>query len=288
MSLATWTYGRPDEESILNARLTNNRRRAVAVAVAFGVVVFVVFALVFALLQAGWLALALALVVAVVWTALAWRNATDIVLDLSDAEAADPAKDARLFNLTSALCAAIGVAPPSVYVVEDPARNALAAANNVRRGALVVTRGLVDDLSLVELEAVIALQLYRIRTGDVVPETVAVATIGTPGVLSEAADRWEWLRRALGVATPATARILGWLHPAGRDLEVDVAALEFTRFPPALATALEKMHGHSLLAVGTPVTAHLWAAPPVSTTAQPAVARFHAAIPERIALLQEL
>lgn len=267
--------------------MSASRRRAIAIAALFGASVFLVaFVVLFLLL--GVLAVVPALLVAGAWVGLAWLRADATVLDLADAEPADEQSHARLFNVTAGLCAAMGVSPPDLYVVEDDARNAMAVGRDAHHSALVVTQGLLEVLSLVELEAVVAHQLFRIKSGEVVPETFVVPTVGASVALAERLDGIEWLQRIVSVPTPLVERVLVRLHPGQSDLDTDIAAMQFTRYPPALATALEKMSGRSALAMGTPATAHLWIAPPLSATSRPSVVHMHAPIAERVAVLQEM
>ncbi len=219
--------------------------------------------------------------------ALAWSKSSDVVLDLSEAEAADEKRHPRLFNTTAGLCAAMGVAPPTLYVVEDLAINALATGVDPRNASLLVTTGALDQLTLIEFESVLALQLHRIRAGDIVPETIAVTTVGAPLVLSEITDRWAWLSRVLALPAPLVSSFITRLYSKRDELDRDLAAVRYTRFPPALASALEKMKGHSALGAGAAVTAHLWIASPLGPTAR-SVPAVHATLEERVAVLQEL
>ena len=255
----------------------------------FGACVFVVITVLFLLVQAKYLAPVVGIVVAAVWIAIAALRADNVVLDLSEVEPASEKDHARLFNVVAGLCSTMGVPAPALYIVEDPALNAMATGRDDHHGSLVFTTGAIEQLSVVELEALSALLLYRLKAGDVGAQTIVVPTVGISAVLAEVADKWDWLRRILLVPMPLIQRTMIKLHPAREELETDVAAVQFTRYPPALATALEKMDGHSVLAMGSLVTAHLWAAPPLSVAARPPnAALVHAPLRERIAVLQEL
>ena len=121
---------------------------------------------------------------------------------------------------------------------------------------LVVTQGLLDQLTRVELEGVVAQQLTRIRTHDILPATVTVATLGIGATL-------------LSPPEPVTA--------------MDRAAISFTRYPPGLIGALEKMEAKgTAVKGGSRATAHLWFADPGGARAS------QTSLADRVAALREL
>lgn len=229
-----------------------------------------------------------AALVAAIWLFVAFKRAPEVVLDLCEAEAADERTHSRLFNTTSGLCVAMGVAPPNLYVVDDPAINAMAVGVDPRSASVAVTSGALESLNLVELEALIGLLLYRIKTGAIAAETLIVPTFGAFQVLGEAFDGKPWIARIFGVSSGLYMKTVAWLHSSDSELEIDLEAVLHTRFPPALAGALEHSKGKSTLAVGSAATAHLWVASPVSARSFPAVIDIHAPLEERIAVLHEL
>ncbi len=271
----------------VKTRAQVNRQRTLALALGFTGLIFLLTVGIFSIAGAPVIGLAAGILVAFAAFVVARSKATELVLDLCEAEAAVEPEHSRLFNTTAGLCAAMGVAPPNLYVVDDPAINAISVGVDPRNAALAITSGALEELTLLELEGVLALQLHRIRSGDIVPETLAVTTLGLPLALSEMADRWAPLSRALAASAPLVMPGLRKLHSRMDELDTDLAAVRYTRFPPGLAAALEKMQGRSALAVGAPVTAHLWIASPLPPAARLAPA-VHATLEERVAVLQEL
>jgi heat shock protein HtpX len=147
-------------------------------------------------------------------------------------EPADAAHHARLLNLVDGLCATIGAYHPDVRVRPDTSLNAAVCGRRRRRATLVVTQGLLDQLNRMELEGVVAQQLTRIRCHDMLPATITVATLGIGASVFSPAE-------------PVTA--------------MDRAAVSFTRYPPGLIGALEKMEAKGTEIRGaTRATAQLW------------------------------
>jgi heat shock protein HtpX len=172
---------------------------------------------------------------------------------------ADPATDARLCNLVEGLCTGAGVRQPDVLVVDSPGLNVLAAGSSGTGALVAVTSGLVTELDRIELEAVLAEALWQVRYEEVVPATVVAATFGLVGRLALDPDR---------------------------DSKADQGAVALTRYPPALASALEKVETKGATVAGqTGYLAQLWLADP-RPAAPPSTGRLPLA--ERIEALREL
>ncbi|HEY8081828.1 MAG TPA: M48 family metalloprotease [Acidimicrobiales bacterium] len=123
----------------------------------------------------------------------------------------------RVENLVEGLCATFGVAHPPLYVVEDPRIN-LAMIATPAGAVMVVTRGLLEGLDLMELEGVIAHGLAHLRL-DAVRRGTLAATL--PSFLGTDSIRH---------------RLAGW----GRLLRADEVAAVSVRYPVAIAGVLER------------------------------------------------
>jgi Peptidase family M48 len=126
----------------------------------------------------------------------------------------------RVENLVEGLCATFGVSHPPLFVVEDPSVN-LAMVSTTVGVVMVVTRGLLESLDLVELEGVVAHGLAHLRLDDVRRGTIA-ATL--PSVLGKDAMRHRLAGR-------------------GRLLRADEVAAATVRYPVAIAAVLDRCIG---------------------------------------------
>ncbi|MGH9076744.1 MAG: hypothetical protein ACRDY0_04720 [Acidimicrobiales bacterium] len=240
-----------------------NRRLAGAVLAAASLPPAVVAGLM-ALLAGPVVAVVVLVVVAAAVAAFVWTTAERRAVSAIGGRDADARADARFVNLVEGLGAAGGVSPPRLLVVDDPALNAAALGRDPRRGTLVVTSGLLGALTRVELEGLLAAQLVRIKRGDTLPGTLASAA----GPLA---------RRACRSALPAQGG--------------DLAAVALTRYPPGLASALEKVAtGPTALVREVPAVAALWLADPGQPAGpgQPGDRAVRAPLEARIAALREL
>ena len=233
--------------------------RAWRATAAFAAVPAVVIGVILAL-AVGWLVGLVALVV-VGGALAAWaRLAGDrLIRARLGGRPADPTSEARLCNLVEGLCTAAGVRQPRILVVDDPGLNVLAAGPSSAKGLLAVTTGLLAELDRIELEAALAEALWMIRYEEIVPGTVLAATWGLVARLALESDR---------------------------DSRADQGAISLTRYPPALAAALEKVEAKGAVVAGqSGYVAHLWLADP-RPAAPPSTGRLP--LPERIEALREL
>lgn len=245
-----------------------NKRACSLVLVASFLLVAVVLTLLALVVGLGPIGVVVALVLAAGATAAAWWAAPGLVIRMSGAQPIGRDAEARLHNLVDGLCAANGVAKPSLHLIDDPAVNAFAVGRSVEHAAIALTRGLLDQMSRVELEAVMAHELSLIKHDDILIDSLAVTS-------------------------PVAARLVHRAVPRTREPWADLSAVGMTRYPPALAAALVKMRDADTAVATSPrLMAHLWIADPGGWPAgEPTeVPHFddHPTLDERIAALQEL
>jgi heat shock protein HtpX len=191
-----------------------NRRRAVALVAASSVPLGIAVGLLF-WWGLGWAAAIGGFVGGTLLLGLTmWWAAEPLARHTLGGRPADPLEHARLLNVVDGLCATIGVHQPEVRVHQGSGLNAAVCGRRRKSATLIVTQALLDELTRIELEGVIAQQLTRIRCYDMLPATVTVATLGIGASM-------------LAPPEPITA--------------MDRAAVSFTRYPPGLIGALEKL-----------------------------------------------
>jgi heat shock protein HtpX len=179
----------------------------------------------------------------------------------------DEADEPRLHNMIDGLCDSHGFRRPRLAIVDDDARNALVYGRSHDHVTLVITAGLRDALSRMELEGLLAREL-ALATHDGLPGATVVASL--LGLLPDS------LRSSL----------LTWWIGEQRSMLDDFDAVRFTRYPPGLAAALDKLAGASTFVAGAGrYGAHLWVAPP---TAAGSPAPTQPTIDARAAALREL
>ena len=217
--------------------------------------------------------IAAAVVLAVAWVLVVRARvagASSDALSSVTATPLAPGSRPRLENVLEGLCMTGGVSDPAVHLIQTPAMNAMVVAD-AEHADLVLTTGLVDGLGRLELEGVVANLLGRVRDGSARYGTTVVALLGSSG---------------------AAARRLATGLGEQRSVHSDLAAVDMTRYPPGLISALARMSDAGTVVAGaSPSTAHLWIAPVVEGSGQIAPEVAETAVQPlalRIAVLEEL
>lgn len=213
----------------------------------------------------SWLWAVVALVlVALAIGAAAFLAAETLALRLLKARPLADGGSVMLRNQLEELCARTGLVEPDLYTV---GAGAPAIASVGRAGsALVVTDGLTDDLTIVELEAAVARELARIQSGSTTVDTLAVSFLTMPfGFLG-------------GIVDKAMRFFRGGDH----DARIDLDGIGITRYPPGMTAALSKMT--AVPSAASKAVAHLWAVGSSNGDKSPG----SYGIEERLELLNEL
>jgi heat shock protein HtpX len=298
-------------------QIAANKRRSIALVAGFVALVVLVGFFVGRLVGYGTIGTVAALVISAVMAFGSYWWSDKVALAVSRAKPADPVQYQRLFNLIEGLCIAGGLPQPKVFIVEDPAPNAFATGRNPKHASIAVTTGLLDMMTRVELEGVLAHELSHIRNYDVLVSTLAVTLLGTVAIISDTVIRLTWWNggrtrrdgdRNVGnnplaiigfimlIAAPFIGKLFQLALSRRRETLADVSAVQMTRYPPGLISALEKLQADCTVThSSTRATAHLWIENPVArSTDEGKLSRLnrlfdtHPPLNERIALLQEL
>ncbi|HEV7685306.1 MAG TPA: M48 family metalloprotease [Acidimicrobiia bacterium] len=202
----------------------------------------------------GFVVLLLAAVIALVLAVVAYLYADRVVLSLSHARPALPDEEPRYHNLVEGLCVSAGLPKPELYLIDDDAPNSFATGRSPAHAAIVVTTGLLQKLSRMELEGVLAHELSHIRSNDTLVTSLGTALVGLP----------------LLPAGPLAGRLLATLVGRSRERDADIGGVTLTRYPPGLAAALEKVRRSGPSAVpASRATAHLWISSPLDADGGP-------------------
>ncbi|GJD97138.1 M48 family metallopeptidase [Methylobacterium iners] len=173
----------------------------------------------------------------------------------------------RLYALLENLCIARGLPMPKLGIVDDPALNAYATGLNPSQYAVTVTSGLMAALTDAEMEAVFAHELTHIRNDDVRTMMIAVVVAGIFAFVGEIVfrsgldlGRASGERKNKGGALPALligvaliglvwllSQVIRFALSRTREYVADAGAVELTKNPDALITALLKISGRGEL-----------------------------------------
>src|SRR5208283_1945678 len=196
----------------------------------------------------------------------------------------DEPKKQILLDVAREMAVAARLLEPQVFMIDDPAPNALAVGRNPHDSVICVTRGLVNGMDREELQGVIAHEMAHIRSYDAWLATLVTAT-RLSRVGSFPASLYQAMTRGTGVLLSRESEYLA-----------DGAAVEFTRNPTGLIRALQQIAKTAApLKHASPAVAPLFIADPMNGSSggysrngiQQAVST-HPALADRIARLQQL
>jgi heat shock protein HtpX len=178
----------------------------------------------------------------------------------------------RLYNLLENLCISRGITMPKLKIIDDDSLNAFATGLNDKQYSITVTRGLVDRFDDAELEAVLGHELTHIRNGDVRMLVIAVVIAGAIAFFAElffrlmfqggmrfgrgsSSDSKGGKGAGIAILIAVALIVLAWILSIvirfslsrKREYLADAGAIELTKNPDAMITALRKIEGRGEL-----------------------------------------
>ena len=214
-------------------------------------------------LNLGKTSIVIAMIFAIISTWGSYYYSDRIVLSLNKARPATKEENQKLVNILDSLVVSSGLpATPKLYIVEDSQPNAFATGRNPEHAVICVTTGLLDKLEYYELEGVLAHEMSHIKNYDILLSAVVSVMVGFVVILSDWFTRitfWGGPRRSddddngnpilmfIGLIFLILAPIFGQLMQLAisrkREFLADATAVEFTRNPDGLISALIKISG---------------------------------------------
>ena len=212
----------------------------------------------------------IAIGVALVWFAIAYVFNQTIIDLATGARKVERTEEPDLYNLLENLCISRGLKMPTLRVIEAEGMNAFASGLHEGRFSVTVTRGLLQNLSKPELEAVLAHELTHVINRDVRTMVVAAIFAGIITLLCQIifrAIQWGafsggrgrsrdrggggglFLLIALAVAAVGylLAIVIRMAISRSREFVADAGSVELTKNPDAMSSALQKVSGHAHL-----------------------------------------
>jgi heat shock protein HtpX len=252
------------------------------------------------------------LVFGVVWMVfqamISYQYGDRAVLSVMKAKPADPVKHIYLINTVEGLSLAAGIPPPKVYVIESDEINAFAVGRDPQHAAIGVTTGALENLNRVELEGVIGHEISHIRNYDIRFMTMIAVFVGFAAILSylllrgalfaggsQRKERGGGMAAVLilvglllAVIAPIATRLVQAMISRRREYLADASAVELTRYPEGLASALEKImkKNQGKMEVSEAIS-HLFFTDPKRSPLDDLFAT-HPPISERIKILREM
>ena len=229
----------------------------------------------------GALSIPIALVFSILPAIISYYNCDKMVLGLNGARPATREQDLQLSVILENLCIASGLPKPKLYVIEDGSPNAFATGRNPENAVICVTTGLLEKLNKYELEGVIAHELSHIKNYDILLSTVVSVFVGFVVLLSDWFTRFAFrsnrddddsksnaiiaiIAILFLILSPIFATLMQLAISRKREYLADASAVEITRNPDGLISALQKISGDpDVLEVANKSTAHMYISNPL-------------------------
>ena len=190
-----------------------------------------------------------------------YYNSDKIILSVTKARPATEEEDKKIINILEGLMISSGLPyKPKLYVVEDSQPNAFATGRNPKHSIVCVTTGLLEKLEYYELEGVIAHEMAHIKNYDILLSAVVTVMVGFIVMLSDIFTRTFFYRSGrdrdddnkgnaivmiiglvLLILAPILGKIMQMAVSRRREFLADSTAVEFTRNPDGLISALRKL-----------------------------------------------
>lgn len=207
------------------------------------------------------IALTIALLFSIISSWASYFYSDKIILAVSHARPATEAEDKKIMNILDGLMISSGLpSRPRLYVVEDAQPNAFATGRNPKHAIICVTTGLLDKLEYYELEGVIAHEMAHIKNYDILLSAVVTVMVGFIVMLSDMFTRGFFYRSGrskdndsegngilmvvglvLLILSPILGKLMQMAVSRRREFLADSTAIEFTRNPNGLISALRKL-----------------------------------------------
>jgi len=237
-----------------------------------------------------------------------------IVLATAKAKQIQKSDNPELFNIVENLCIGDGLPMPKIYIINDDSPNAFATGRDPKHAIVCVTTGIFALLDKSELEGVIAHELSHVKNFDIRLMGIVAVLVGFIAILAnlftyqlmwgglgnDREDRNNNLQVifliigiVLAILSPIVATLIQLAVSRKRELLADASGVLLTRYPEALASALDKLSKdpHSLKSASN-ATAHLFIVNPFKgkSTRQWFTSLFdtHPPIEERIKILRSM
>ncbi len=223
-----------------------------------------------------------AVFISILYSFFAYYSGDQLILKMTGAREATKKEFPFLINTVEGLAIAAGLPAPKAYVIDDSAMNAFATGRDPQHASITVTTGLLKVMKREELEGVIAHEMSHVQNYDIRFMMLTAIMVGLTTLISDFILRSIWYggkrgssRRGVhpaiiligvffAILTPLIGQLIQFAISRQREYLADANAAVLTRYPPGLASALEKIKKDPdpLVDNANKATAHLFISTP--------------------------
>ena len=238
---------------------TNKIKTGIIVAIFIVAITLIIYYICMAF-DLGIISIVIALAVSIISAWSSYFYSDKIILSLNGARLATEEEHKKLINILDSLVVSAGLEhTPTLYVMEDEQPNAFATGRNPQHAVICVTTALLDKLDYYELEGVLAHELSHVKNYDILLSAIVTVMVGLVVMLADWFSRilfWGGRDRdsnskgngiamiiglVLLILSPIFANLMKLAISRRREYLADATAVQFTRNPDGLISALRKI-----------------------------------------------
>jgi len=297
---------------MLYQQIAQNKRRTVYVMIGFVLLVVLIGAAVGYVFFNSYVAgVLMAVVIGGIYMMLMISQSTSVVMGMNHAHEVTSVDQApELWHVVEDMALVANVPMPKVYIIDDPSPNAFATGNNPEHAAVAATAGILEKLNREELEGVMAHEMTHVRNYDIRLQTIALALSAVISMLVNIGMHSFWwgggrrdndregggyvqiilmvLSLIVVILAPLAASLAQMALSRNREYLADAGAVELTRNPRGLISALEKISDSEPMEEADPSSAALYISNPLKKKSMSSLFATHPPMEERIERLEQM
>ena len=241
-------------------QIAENKRKTVFIIIGFVLMIGVIAAAFAAVYRDSMIAV-WTVMVSIIYALIQYYFANSIAMAMTGAREIEKKDNPRLYNIVENLSITTGLPMPKVYIINDPAPNAFATGRDPRHASVAATTGLIDIMDDKELTAVMAHEMSHVKNYDIRVSMIVFGLVCVVGLISDLGFRMMFYgdRRRddegspvgyvliviVAILAPIIAAIAQMAVSRQREYLADASAVNITRYPEGMISALKKLQSHS-------------------------------------------
>lgn len=241
-------------------QIAENKRRTIYIIVGFVLMIGVIAGIFAWVYNDVWIAV-WTVVAAIIYAVIQYYASSSIAMAMTGAKEITKKDQPRFYNIVENLSITTGLPMPKVYMIDDKAPNAFATGRDPKHAAVAATTGLLDIMDDKEVTAVMAHEMSHVKNYDIRVSMIVFGLVCVVGLISDLAFRMMFYgdRRRnnegspvgyalvilAAILAPVFASIAQMAVSRQREYLADASAVNITRYPEGMISALKKLQSHS-------------------------------------------
>ena len=239
-------------------QIAANKRKTALILVGFIILIGLIGG-VFAWWLNNWVISLWVTIFAAVYALIQYFASSSLAVAMTGAREIVKKDNPKYYNIVENLTLTAGLPMPKVYIIDDPAPNAFATGRDPEHAVVAATTGLLDIMDEKELTAVMAHEISHVKNYDIRVSCITFGLVCLVGFLTDIGLRMFYLgdrdedRSPIGfivvlitaIFAPIAASVAQMAVSREREYLADASAVNITRFPEGMISALKKLETHS-------------------------------------------